>query len=204
MQRACACACASARKHTTSAFFLSHSLALVPTLHSVRHSGDCERVVHLHSVCVCVCWRKQESERKRGEKRERDRGSAYVSACLFVFVCIVIAMVRLETLLDPTEDCGRVFELKVSASVSGCGLSSFQLLLKAPLCLNEPLTLAPNQYQPNSLKNHRWNWPYCSVLSVPRDLCVCVRACVCVCARVHVCVIAASLLFPLWPASNKL
>lgn len=103
---------------------------------------------------------------------------------------------RFETLLAPTEDCCRVFELKVSASVSGCGLSSFQLLLKAPLCLNELLTLAPNQYQPNSLKNHRWNWPHCSVLSVPCDQCVCVY--------VYMCIIAASLPFPVWPASREL
>lgn len=98
----------------------------------------------------------------------------HVSVCLFAFVCAVIVMVCLETLLAPTENCCRVFQLKVSASVSGCGLSSFQLLLKAPLCLNELLTLAPNQYQPNSLKNHRWNWPHCSVLSVVCDQCVCV------------------------------
>lgn len=116
----------------------------------------------------------------------------HVSVCLFVFVCAVIVMVCLETLLAPTENCCRVFQLKVSASVSGCGLSSFQLLLKAPLCLNELLTLAPNQYQPNSLKNHRWNWPHCSVLSVVCDQCVCV--CVCNCCQPP---------FPAWPASRE-
>lgn len=116
----------------------------------------------------------------------------HVSVCLFAFVCAVIVMVCLETLLAPTENCCRVFQLKVSASVSGCGLSSFQLLLKAPLCLNELLTLAPNQYQPNSLKNHRWNWPHCSVLSVVCDQCVCV--CVCNCCQPP---------FPAWPASRE-
>lgn len=129
--------------------------------HSWLWEGECMY------VCMCVC------------------------RCRCVYLSVSALWLCLETLLAPTEDCCRVFQLKVSASVSDCGLSSFQLLLKAPLCLNELLTLAPNQYQPNSLKNHRWNWPHCSVLCVLRDRCVCVYNC-------------CQPPLPAWPSSKEL